>query len=1032
MPTLGVSAIVVDYSNPSVIFMGTGDRDAGDAPGLGVYKSTDGGMTWTASKTGMGDKTVGKIIQHPTSSLIFLAATSGGIYRSTDGCANWTQTRTGNFKDICFKPGDPNIVYAASAADFYRSTNNGTSFTQITSGLTAGQRGAIAVTAANVNYVYFVQSNTSSGFKGLYRSTDAGLNFTTRSTTPNILDWSCNGSGTGGQGWYDLAIVADPNNAETIYVGGVDVWKSTNGGTSWTINSHWYGGCGVPAVHADCHYLGYSPVNGTLYAGNDGGIYYTTNGGTNWTDITVGMTIGQIYKLGQSQTERDQTINGFQDNGTYTRYPTGWEATGGGDGMECWVDYLNKSYMYHTIYYGDIYRTYNNGTEYHIAGNGINGITESGAWVTPFLLSRPDPKVMFVGYKNIWRCMDVQASSITWTRISNNLGGSNSNNLAVLAQSPVSNQVLYAARWDNKLFRSDNAMDASPAWTDLTTNLPAAGTPSDLSCHPTDVNVVYMTMGNSVYRSPDKGLSWTNITGSLPAVSKNSIVCYKNAPEGLYVGTDAGVYYKDYIYTTWQSFNVGLPVSVLATELDIYYDNDSVSRDAIRACTYGRGLWGSDMFVTYAADFIADSTSVCQGQNVDFTDQSTATPTSWSWTFTGGTPSSSTAQNPQDIVYANSGTYPVSLTVYYGSTFNVSVTKNSYITVYTPTPAPQQPSGDTLLCENNPGTIYTTYSVPGATGYTWDLSPSAAGVLTAMDTSVLVDWNDTWTGYALLKVAATGFCGTSAWSPDLQVHVRPFPDIPGTPDGPALFCQGTASTVYTISPAANATSYEWKLDPSSAGTITGTDTAGTVTWNSSFSGIADVSVKAINDCNISAYSNPLTVTVNPLPVVFLGPDTTLCDFQTILLDAGNPGSMYLWSDGSTTQTILVDSTGTGYGTANRSVLVTTPYGCQGSDDINITFTICQGIVTGPSGWNVAVYPNPNNGRFMLGISLPGTETMDIHVLNLLGLEVFARKDQVVHGKYSSSFDLTGIREGIYYLVLKSKNNRMVIKVVVQK
>ena len=115
-----------------------------------------------------------------------------------------------------------------------------------------------------------------------------------------------------------------------------------------------------------------------LYAGNDGGIYITSDGGINWTDRTVGMTIGQIYKMGQSKTIRNKVINGFQDNGTYTFTPPGWVATGGGDGMECEVDYLNPGYAYHTIYFGDIFRTYGNNNEVYIAGNGVNGITESG------------------------------------------------------------------------------------------------------------------------------------------------------------------------------------------------------------------------------------------------------------------------------------------------------------------------------------------------------------------------------------------------------------------------------------------------------------------------------------------------------------------------------------------------------------------------------------------------------------------------------------------------------------------------------
>ena len=218
LPTLGASAVVIDYTNPDILYIGTGDRDAGDAPGLGVFKSTDGGYTWAQSTQGLGEKTVGEILMHPTNHQILLAAANGGIFRSTDAGANWSLSTSGNFKDIDFKPNDPNIVYAAAGANFYRSADNGVTWTHIIAGLTGGQRGTIAVTQANPNYVYFVQSDNSSGFKGLYRSTDAGLTFTTRSTTPNILDWSCDGSGTGGQGWYDLSLEADPANAEIIYV----------------------------------------------------------------------------------------------------------------------------------------------------------------------------------------------------------------------------------------------------------------------------------------------------------------------------------------------------------------------------------------------------------------------------------------------------------------------------------------------------------------------------------------------------------------------------------------------------------------------------------------------------------------------------------------------------------------------------------------------------------------------------------------------------------------------------------------------
>jgi PKD repeat protein len=724
LPTLGVSSIIVDYSNASRILIGTGDRDAGDAPGLGVFLSTNGGLTWTQSNTGMGNRVVGEMIQHPTNALFILAATSGGVYRSSDGGANWTQSQSGDFKDIVFKPGDPNTVYAAAGSDFYKSTNGGTSFTKITSGLTAGQRGTIAVSAANPNYVYFLQSNNSSGFKGVYRSTNSGTDFTTRSTTPNILDWSCAGGDSGGQGWYDLAFAADPLNAETIYVGGVNVWKSTNGGTTWSINSHWYGGCSVPAVHADCHILTYSPVNGKLYAGNDGGIWSTSNGGAAWTDHTEGMTIGQIYKLGTSQTVREKTINGFQDNGTYTYIGTDWLATGGGDGMECAVDFSNAAYTYHTIYYGDIYRKTNNNYEKHIAGNGIFGITESGAWVTPFILNKADAKGMFVGYKNIWRCSDVSKTNLTWEKISDNLAGSNGTDMCDLEQSTADPNILYASRYDNRFFRTDNCLGATPAWADLTTFKPTNNLITDITTHPTDPNTLYITAGNSVYKSTDKGLTWTDLTDNLPDIHLNAIVYYNNSNEGLYVGSESGVYYRDPTTSGWISFNEGMPHSARVTELDIYYDNDSVSRDALRASTYGRGLWNSDFYQAQPdADFAADHVTVPVGCSVNFTDLSIGVPTSWTWTFEGGLPATSSQKNPQNIVYSNPGVFFVKM-VCANEVGSDSVTKLAYITASsTMVPQVDFTSDQQVLCGGN-DVQFTDLSENCPSAWTWEFIPN--------------------------------------------------------------------------------------------------------------------------------------------------------------------------------------------------------------------------------------------------------------------------------------------------------------------
>ncbi len=663
LPTAGVSAIAVDHSNPQIIYMGTGDRDAGDAAGLGVMKSFDGGLTWAFFNNGMGDRTVGRLIIHPSDPGVILAAANGGIFKTTDGGLNWSNKFSGNFKEIVFKTNNPAVVYASASGKFYRSTDTGETWVQVTSGLTIGSRGAIGVTPANPDVVYFLLSNSSNEFQGLYKSTDNGLSFVEKSNSPNIMDWSCDGSGNGGQAWYDLDIAVDPGNENIIYSGGVDIWKSVNGGVTWSINSHWWGDCGRPSVHADQHIFEYSPLNGKLYAGNDGGIYWTSNGGNGWNEISDGLAISQTYKLGQSATVDDLVINGYQDNGSSVFETTNWTAVNGGDGMECAVDPVDYHYRYSTLYYGDIFRHYNNTNQGKIAGINTNGITESGGWVTPFLIDESDPKTMFIGYKNVWRSYNIKApsvNSVTWTKISDGLTG---DNLNVIEQSPKNTNILYVAG-GNKLFRTDNCKSDTPEWINLTNKLPYNGTITDIETHPFDEDMVYITFDNRIYKSPDRGNSWIEWTGLLPDIHISCIAFSKHSVKGTYIGTDMGVFYRDNAFCGWISFSNGLPVNAKVTELEIFYDDANPANDRIKASTYGRGLWESDLFFSMPmAAFSADQTDIPIGCSVNFTNLSTGVPFTWEWTFQGGNPGSSTDRNPTGITYDTAGKFDVQLVV---------------------------------------------------------------------------------------------------------------------------------------------------------------------------------------------------------------------------------------------------------------------------------------------------------------------------------------------------------------------------------
>jgi len=727
LPTLGVSAVAVNYNNTDIIYIGTGDRDAGDAQGMGVMKSEDGGITFDFANDGMGNVTVGWLLIHPDYPDELLAATSGGMYKTTNSGLSWTLTKSGNFKNVVYKTDDPDVVFATASGDFYRSTDGGDTWGKISSVITGSSRGIIGVTPADPDVVYFLTVNGSE-YNATYRSDDAGLSFTQKATSPNIMSWGCNG-GTGGHGWYDLAIAVDPYDANILYAGGVNIWKSTDGAASWSINTHWYGDCNVPAVHADCHVLTINPLDDKLYTGVDGGIYFTDDNGVSWTEITSGLAISQVYKIGQAKTTKDKVMNGYQDNGTatYLGEDDGFLTVMGGDGMDCTYDFADDSYAYGEYYNGGgISRIYNNINQ----GSISNGISESGAWVTPLALDVSNPKTMFVGMNNIWKGNNVRTYNPTWTKISD-FGNSSTHN--VIEQSQADPNIFYAALWNQKLYRCDNVLSDDRTWEDISGYLPTSGVPTDIETNPTDPDMVYMTLNSQVFKSNDRGYTWKNITYNLPDASTNTIEYYKLEKGGLYVGTDAGIYYINDNMSQWISFSDGLPVSANFTEIEIYYDSTNRNNDAVRASTYGRGLWSSTPFYAMpVAGFEASDTLIPVGCSLDFYDLSTGVPYEWDWTFEGATPSASSEQNPSGITYDQEGTYTVTLTV-----TNPAGSDTKTITGYITVDAGLIPQvdftvSDTLICTSIPVQFFDeSHGCP--TQWLWEFNPSTVSFLNGTD-----------------------------------------------------------------------------------------------------------------------------------------------------------------------------------------------------------------------------------------------------------------------------------------------------------
>ena len=618
---LGVSAIVIDYTNPNIIYIATGDRDGGsmsslgggqvaDNASIGVLKSIDGGATWNTTALSFPTsqkKKVYDLIMHPTNHLILLASissgtisNSGGIYKTADGGDTWNKT-TYSYPcwRIAFKPGDPTTVYGVETyygsgyvQYFDKSINTGDSWDgghDFGSG-TDALRTELAVTSANPSVVYLLTCDLNSGLNGVYKSDNSGVSFSrVDDGTKSLLGYESDGSGPNeGQGDYDLCIAVSPSDANEVYIGGVNSWKSINGGVDWTCVNHW--STSPPeVVHADKHVLAYQSST-VLFEGNDGGIYKTTNGGTNWIDLTDGMVTSQIYRIGVSQTSVTTVLTGMQDNGT-KKYSSSWSDVKGGDGMECIVDYSDANYMYATYVRGQITRSVNGFTDWHtevdISAN-IPGGQPTGAWVTPYVIDPNNSSTLFAGYDQVWKTID---RGNDWTSASQVL--SSSNKLRSLAIAPSNSNVLYAAD-QTHMWKTTTG---SGTWSSIT--LPSlSNSITYIAVKNDDPSTVWFTVGGytsgqKVYQSVDGGSNWTEIGTGLPNLPIMSIVQYKKATDRnvLFVGTDLGVYVKDGT-NDWASYSTGLP-SVVVTELEIYYASSGA--DILRAGTFGRGLWETEI-----------------------------------------------------------------------------------------------------------------------------------------------------------------------------------------------------------------------------------------------------------------------------------------------------------------------------------------------------------------------------------------------------------------------------------------------------
>ena len=601
LPTLGVAGIVIDHTDSDVMYILTGDGDGKDTPSIGVLKSVDGGQTW--NPTGLSwvlswdypNLIRGyKIKMHPTNPNILFVAASNGLWRTVNGGATWSEVLNGSVTDIEFVPNNPQIMYAVSFG-FWRSEDGGNSWDEDGDPDFPGgySRVEMGVTPDAPAHVYLLFGGPASGvasqFSGVYHSSDYGNDFDLMSNTPNILGWSHDGSDAGNQASYDLAIAVDPTDVDHLFVGGINIWESTNGGASWDLSTHWNKSVtSVPYVHGDFHALEY--FNGKLYCTNDGGIYVTLDSGQSWTDLSSGLSIMQFQDI---DVVNGLYCGGTQDNGT-NQWAVGQTQANhavGADGFAVIIDYNNTNNRYYSDQ-NNKFKSTNGGASF--TGAGVPGLSGYGS--SAWIMHPTIPSTTYLAHLDIYR--NTQGANTTqWVDL--NAGFTDNTNIRPMVQGVSDPDYLYASTGVSIRY-SSNVNAAIPSWADISAGLPfAQAMLRDITVDPSNAQRVWVCFagfadGQKVFYTSNAGVSWTNVSDNLPNVPVNAIAYQPGSNDALYIGTDIGVFYRNNIIGDWIYYSNGLPT---VRVFDIDFDGTYVY-----AGTHGRGIWRSDLYSTCLYD----------------------------------------------------------------------------------------------------------------------------------------------------------------------------------------------------------------------------------------------------------------------------------------------------------------------------------------------------------------------------------------------------------------------------------------------
>jgi len=615
--SLYIGAISIDPNNSNIIYVGTGDPSIPFTVfvGDGLYKSNDAGLTWT--NIGLSSsKIINKILINPNnSSEIYVSANGNpiladnnrGVYKSSNGGLNWSQVlfidnQTG-VSDMVMNPNNPNEIYATSMTCIrnatvnirysnntrvYKTTNGGSTWSVMNNGLpnTKINRYSICMSKQNPSKLYVAVSDSNFSMEGVYVSTNAGGSFSPLGNSGISSNYS-------NFGWYFGELEVNPSDDNEIYIGGIELHKSGDGGNNWNPNMPpWW----QYDVHADIHAIAFvSP--GVYYLGTDGGVYFTNDDGANYIDAD-NIPNTQFYRVEYNPHQAATHYGGAQDNGTTSGNQAGlhnWQRIFGGDGFQPRFDPGDPNILYVETQNGGLMVSTDGGFNFNNHDNNID-FNDRRNWDMPYVLNKQNADVQYTGTYRVYKTSGGPMS--IWNPISADLTdgiiyGERFHTISAIDNSDLNAQKIYVGTSDGNVWTSANDGNT---WNNITSGLPDRYVTS-VHASPNVSNNVYVTLTgykyNSyiphIHKSTNNGLTWTDISGDLPQAGINDVLIFPNDENLLFVATDIGVYYTTTGGQAWLRLGNNMP---LITVWDLVY-NPSLKK--LIAGTYAKSIQSIDI-----------------------------------------------------------------------------------------------------------------------------------------------------------------------------------------------------------------------------------------------------------------------------------------------------------------------------------------------------------------------------------------------------------------------------------------------------